>query len=145
MVNLVLSIKDVNVLRKILYKLNKDLEDIDSFFYTYYKLNPKNANEYIMLENKIKTLEVKNSVVSGRLSVLQQKNLSELGEKTFIGRSNTEWNKRKDVKVDIETVNNAIIALEKALSQDKSTQERMEITLLSLKATDELVRFMEKG
>lgn len=137
MVKLMAGVKDINVLRKILYKLNKDLEDIDSFFYTYFKLNPKNANEYIMMENKVKALDA---------TIQQKKNLSGLSEKVFIERSNTEWNKRKDVKADQETVNNAIVALEKALIQNKATQERMEITLISLKASDELVRFMiEKG
>jgi hypothetical protein len=145
MVNLIVGIKDIIALRKIQYKLNKDLEDIDSFFYTYFKLNPKNANEYIMLENKIKTLDVNNPTVSEFISRVQRKNLSKEGEKVFIERSNAEWHKRKDIQADKETVNNAIVALEKLISQDKTSPERIEIVVTSFRITDEQVRFMVKG
>jgi hypothetical protein len=130
-----IGLKDINVLHKILYKLNKDIEDIDSFFYTYFKLNPRNTNEYIILENQIDNLGARNP-----------KDLKS-SEKLLAERGANEWKKRKEILADKETINGVMAALEKEkeLGKEESQVPKQKIVLASVKGTDEIVRSLEKG
>ena len=136
MVNLIIGLKDINVLRKILYKLNKDFEDIDSFFYTYFKLNIKNTNDYIVMENLVKNMANKNP-----------KGAATPSEKVLASRGISDWQRRKEILADKETISGALAELEKEKESGREEAQvpKKKIVLNSVKGTDEIVRSIEKG